>query len=87
MDPETAEVLAVIARYESMLMALAEAGDRWAPERLRGVRYTRSEIDEYGLCFVTELRVRGYAREVERLTAATPEVLHPGEFRGPASAS
>ena len=77
---------AVIARYEAALMALAEAGDRWAPERLRGVRFTRSEIDEYGLCFVTQLRARGYAREVERLTAAGPEPLHPGSYRGPAGA-
>jgi hypothetical protein len=76
----------VIARYESMLMVLAEAGDRWAPERLRGVRFTRSEIDERGLCFVTQLRAKGYAREVERLTATTPEVLHPGSYRGPAGA-
>jgi hypothetical protein len=81
-DPETAEALAVIARYEAALMALAEAGDRWAPERLRGVRFTRSEIDERGLCFVTQLRAKGYAREIERLTRKTPEEIHPGTFRG-----
>jgi hypothetical protein len=80
------EVLAVIARYEAMLQALAEAGDRWAPERLRGVRFTRSEIDEYGLCFVTQLRARGYAREVERLTRTAPEPLYPGTYRVPAGA-
>jgi len=50
------------------------------------VRFPRSEIDERGLCFVTQLRARGYAREVERLTATTPEVLHPGSYRGPAGA-
>jgi hypothetical protein len=79
-------VYAVLDRYESALMALAEAGDRWAPERLRGVRYTRSEIDEYGLCVVTQLRVRGYAREIDRLTQTGPEPLYPGSYRGPAGA-
>jgi hypothetical protein len=60
-------VLAVIARYESMLMVLADAGDRFAPGRLRMLRWTRREIDEWGVDFVTRLRVKGYAREVERL--------------------
>jgi hypothetical protein len=61
-------VLAVIARYESALMVLADAGDRFAPERLRGVRWTRREIGEWGVDLVTRLRVKGYAREIERLT-------------------
>jgi hypothetical protein len=69
--------LAVIARYEAMLMALAEAGDRWAPERLRMLRWNTREIGANGLDVISRLRVRGYAREVERLTAATPEEVHP----------
>jgi hypothetical protein len=70
-------VLAVIGRYESMLMALAEAGDRWAPERLRMVRWTRREVDEWGVDFVIQLRVRGYAREIERLTGTAPAEVRP----------
>jgi hypothetical protein len=74
-DPETAAVYAVMDRYEAMLAALAEAGDRWAPERLRMLRWTRRELDEWGLDFVIELRVRGYARAAERLTRTAPAEL------------
>ena len=69
-----------------MLRALAEAGDQWAPQRLRMLAWNRRDIEAEGLDCISRLRVRGYAREVARLTAATPEVLHPGTFRGPAGA-
>jgi hypothetical protein len=86
-DPEVAAALAVLDRYRAMLMALAEAGDWWAPQRLRMLAWNRRDIEVEGLDFVSRLRVRGYAREVERLTATAPEVLHQGTYRGPASAS
>jgi hypothetical protein len=86
-DPETAEALAVLDRYRAMLEALREAGDRWAPERLRMLAWNRRDIEVEGLDGISRLRVRGYAREVARLTATTPKVLHPGTYRGPASAS
>jgi hypothetical protein len=35
---------------------------------------------------LSRLRVKGYGREVARLTATAPEVLRPGTYRGPASA-
>jgi hypothetical protein len=76
-DPETAGAVATIGRYESMLMALAEAGDRWAPERLRMVWWTRREIDEWGLDVISRLRVQGYAREIERLTGTAPAEIRP----------
>jgi hypothetical protein len=81
-----AEALAVLDRYRAMLEALREAGDRWAPQRLRMLAWNQRDIEAEGLDCISRLRVRGYAREVDRLTATTPEVLHPGTYRGPASA-
>jgi hypothetical protein len=80
-DPETVAALAVTDRYAAMLGALAAAGDRFAPERLRGVRWTQREIREWGLDFIARLRVRGYEREIDRLTRTEPLPLYPGEYR------
>jgi len=81
-DPEVAEALAVLDRYR----ALREAGDPYARWRLHVLWWARNDIEESGLDFLDRLRVKGYRREVERLTRTTPEVLHPGTYRGPASA-
>jgi hypothetical protein len=40
--------------------------------------WNRRDIEVEGLDFISRLRVKGYAREVERLTATTPEALHRG---------
>jgi hypothetical protein len=66
-----------LGRYEAMLAALEEAGDRFAPERLRGVRWTRREIGEWGLDVISRLKVGGYAREIERLARSAPAEVHP----------
>jgi hypothetical protein len=84
-DPEVAEALALLDRYRAMLEALREAGDPYAPWRLHVLWWARHDIEESGLDFLDRLRVKGYRREVERLTATAPEVLHPGMYRGPAS--
>jgi hypothetical protein len=86
-DPETVEALAVLDRYKAMLEALRDAGDPYARWRLHILWWARHDIGQWGMDGLSRLRVQGYRREVERLTAATPEVLHPGSYRGPASAS
>jgi hypothetical protein len=86
-DPEVAEALAVLDRYRAMLEALREAGDPYAPWRLHVLWWAHHDIEQWGMDGLSRLRVKGYKREVERLTAATPEVLHLGTYRGPASAS
>jgi hypothetical protein len=86
-DPEVAEALTVLDRYRAMLEALREAGDPYARWRLHVLWWARHDIEESGLDFLDRLRVKGYRREVERLTATAPEVLRPGTYRGPANAS
>jgi hypothetical protein len=86
-DPEAVEALAVLDRYKAMLEALREAGDIYAPWRLHILWWARHDIEQWGMDDLSRLRVKGYKREVERLTATTPEVVHPGTYRGPASAS
>jgi hypothetical protein len=54
--------------------------------RLHILWWARHDIEETGLDFVDRLRVQGYRREIERLTRTSPAPLHPGEYRGPASA-
>jgi hypothetical protein len=78
----------VLDRYRSMLEVLREAGDPHARWRLHVLWWARHDIaEDGGMTVLSRLRVQGYRREVERLTATTPEVLHPGTYRGPASAS
>jgi hypothetical protein len=86
-DPEAVEALATLDTYKSMLEALREAGDPYAPWRLHILWWARHDIVESGMDDLDRLRMRGYRREIERLTATAPEVLHPGTYRGPASAS
>jgi hypothetical protein len=69
-SPGTAAALATLDTYQAILETLAEAGDRWAPERLRGVAWTRREIRQWGLDFISELQVEGYAAETQRLLGA-----------------
>ena len=78
--------LALLDRYRAMLEALREAGDIHAPWRLHILWWARHDIEQWGMDGVSRLRVRGYAREVEQLTAATAEPLHPGSYSGPAGA-
>jgi hypothetical protein len=77
------EALAVLDRYRVMLEVLREAGDPHARWRLHILWWARHDIEESGLDFLDRLRVKGYKREIERLTATTPEVLQPGEYRVP----
>jgi hypothetical protein len=76
-DPETAAALETIDKLASIYGMLAEAGDRWAPDRLRGVLWTRGEICQWGLDGISELRVRGYERTIRHLTGP-PLPLRPG---------
>jgi hypothetical protein len=85
-DPEAVEALAVLDRYKAMLEALRDAGDPYAPGRLHILWWAHHDIEQWGMDGLSRLRVKGYKREVARLTATAPEVLHPGTYRGPASA-
>ena len=85
-DPEAVEALAVLDRLKGMLEALREAGDVHAPWRLHVLWWARHDIEQWGMDGLSRLRVKGYKREVDRLTAASPEVLHPGTYSGPAGA-
>src|SRR5690349_7279808 len=82
-NPAEAAALEVIDRLASIYATLDEAGDRWAPSRRRGELWTRGEFERWGLDCINELRVRGYQREIERLTGP-PLPLQPGTYRGPA---
>jgi hypothetical protein len=65
-----------------MLEALREAGDPYAPWRLHVLWWARHDIEQWGMDGLSRLRLKGYRREIERLTTATPEKLHPGSYRG-----
>jgi hypothetical protein len=80
-DPEVAEALAVLDRYRAMLEALREAGDPWAAGRLHILWWARHDLEQWGMDGLSRLRVKGYRREVARLTATAPEVLRPGRAR------
>ena len=85
-DPEAVEALAVLDHYRAQLEALREAGDPYAPWRLHVLWWARHDIEQWGMDGLSRLRVKGYRREVARLTAASPEVVHPGTYSGPAGA-
>jgi hypothetical protein len=79
-DPETTEALAILDRYKAMLEALADAGDRWAPERLHTLWWARHDIEQWGMDGLSRLRVQGYAREVDRLTGVAPAQVRPAQY-------
>jgi hypothetical protein len=85
-DPEAVEALAVLDTYKAMLEALREAGDPYAPHRLHILWWARHDIEQWGMDGLSRLRLKGYRREVGRLTGDAPEVLHPGTYSGPAGA-
>jgi hypothetical protein len=80
--PEAA-ALAVLDRYRGMLQALRDAGDQYAPQRLRVLWWARHDIEQWGMDTISRLRLQGYEREIERLTRTKPLPLRPGSYRSP----
>jgi hypothetical protein len=84
-DDDPRRVSLALAQLLARRLDAGEADWR-AGESLIGVMRTLAVDVEDPADVIDEIRARGAAREIERLTRTAPEVLSPGSYRGPAGA-
>jgi hypothetical protein len=80
-DDDPRRVSLALARLLAQRLDAGEADWR-ASEHLVGLMRTLAAYVEDPADVIDELRAKGAAREIERLTRTTPEKLQPGSYRG-----